>query len=153
MKRKPTIHTIFYALLAFTFIFYACSSDDSSGTANPTLSINNSSVSFSPIQAGTTSSPKSISVTGARLTSTVSMSVSGAFEISKDNTNYSSSISFTADQANQSNTIYIRFSPSETDLGDLTGTISITSSDFDNKQVALTGTALEIVREISKKLT
>jgi len=148
MKRKPTIHTIFYALLAFTFIFYACSSDDSSGTANPTLSINNSSVSFSPIQAGTTSSPKSISVTGARLTSTVSMSVSGAFEISKDNTNYSSSISFTADQANQSNTIYIRFSPSETDLGDLTGTISITSSDFDNKQVALTGTALEIVREI-----
>ncbi|WP_298516595.1 peptide-N-glycosidase F-related protein [uncultured Kordia sp.] len=148
MKRKPTIHTILYTLLAFTFIFYACSSDEGSGTAAPTISINNSSVSFSAIQAGTTSSPKSVSMTGARLTSSVSISVSGAFEISRDNTNYSSNISLTADQANQNNTISIRFSPSETDLGDLTGTITVTSNDFDTKQVALTGTALEIVREI-----
>ncbi|MFK7750445.1 MAG: peptide-N-glycosidase F-related protein [Kordia sp.] len=148
MKRKPTILTFFYTFLAFTFLLYACSSDEESGTSSPTFSVNNTSVSFNAIQAGTVSSPKSVSMTGARLTSSVSISVSGAFEISRDNTNYSSSLSLTATQANQNNTISVRFVPSATALGDLTGTITVTSNDFDTKQVALTGTALEIVREI-----
>lgn len=148
MKRKPTTQTFLYAFLAFVLLFSACKSDDGSEAASPTLSVNNTSVSFSAIQAGTVSSPKSVSMTGARLTSTVSISVSGAFEISTDNTNYSSNISLTATQANQSNTISVRFTPSATALGDLTGTMTITSNDFDTKQVALSGTALEIVREI-----
>lgn len=148
MKRKPTSQTFLYAFLAFILILSGCKSDDSSGTAAPTFSVNNTSVSFSAIQAGTVSSPKSVSMTGARLTSTVSISVSGAFEISQDNTNYSSNISLTAAQANQSNTISVRFTPSATALGDLTGTMTITSNDFDTKQVALSGISLEIVREI-----
>jgi hypothetical protein len=148
MKRKPTIYTILAALIAFTFIFYACSSDDGSGTSDPTMSANTTSITFSAIQAGSTSSPKSFSMTGARLTQSVSVSVSGAFEISRDNTNYSANLSLTAEQANQSNTISIRFTPSEMALGELTGTVTITSNDFDTIQVSLTGTALEIAREV-----
>jgi len=148
MKRKSTIYTIFSTLLACTFILYACSSDDGSGTSDPTLSANLSSITFSAIQAGTTSSPKSVSLTGARLTQAVSISVSGAFEISNDATNFSSNLSLPADEANQNNTISVRFMPSETDLGELTGTITVTSNEFTTVQIALTGTALEIVREI-----
>ncbi|MEM6686694.1 MAG: peptide-N-glycosidase F-related protein [Bacteroidota bacterium] len=148
MKRKPTIYTILASLIACTCIFYACSSDDGSEVSNPTLSASSTSISFGAIQAGTTSSPKSVTLTGARLTQSVSISVSGAFEISNDATNYSANINFTAEQANQTNTITIRFNPSETDLGDLTGTITVTSNDFDTIQISLTGTALEIMREI-----
>lgn len=148
MKRKPIIQPLLYTFLACIFLFYACNSDEGSADADPTFSINNSSLTFAAIQAGTVSSPKTISVTGARLTQSVSINVSGAFEISRDNTTYSSSLSLTAAQANQSNSISVRFTPSATALGDLTGTVTITSGDFDTKQVSLTGTALEIVREI-----
>ncbi|WP_215907185.1 peptide-N-glycosidase F-related protein [Kordia aestuariivivens] len=148
MKSKPTIKNLCYTFLAFTFLFIGCKSDDGSGVSAPTFSAASTSITFESIQAGTISSPKTVAVTGARLSQSVTMNVSGAFEISKDNTSFSSSVSLTATQANQSNTIYVRFAPSITSLGALTGTLTITSGEFDTINIALTGTALEIAREI-----
>ncbi|MEM6721691.1 MAG: peptide-N-glycosidase F-related protein [Bacteroidota bacterium] len=148
MKRKSTFYTILATILTFTFIFYACSSDDGSEVSSPTLSTSSTSISFAPIQGGSVSAPRSATITGARLTQTVSISISGAFEISKDNTNYSSNLSFTATEANQANTISVRFTPAEEDLGELTGTITITSNEFETIQISLSGEALEIQREI-----
>jgi hypothetical protein len=148
MKRKSILKNFCYTILAFIFILSACKSDDGSGVSAPTFSVNNTSLTFSATQAGTVSSSKSVTVTGARLAQSVSISVSGAFEISNDNTNFSSSLSLTATQANQSNVISVRFAPTATALGELTGILTMSSAEFDNVQVALTGTALEILREI-----
>lgn len=148
MKRKPTIYTLFCALLAFTFIFYACSSDESSEAAPPTFSAAQNSLSFAAVIAGQVSTSQSLSVTGARLTQSVAISASQQFEVSKDNSNFGSSINLTASEANQTQIIYVRFAPTETALGEVTGSLTMTSSDFNTVQVSLTGNSLEIPREI-----
>ncbi|WP_206540702.1 peptide-N-glycosidase F-related protein [Kordia jejudonensis] len=148
MKRKSTIKTIIYTFLAFAFLCTACKSDDGTEASPPSFSAAQNSLTFSAVIAGQVSASRSLSVTGARLTQSVSVSISQQFEVSRDNTNFSSSLSIPASEANQSQNIYVRFAPTVTTLGEVTGNLTMSSSDFDTVQVSLTGNSLEIPREI-----
>lgn len=148
MKRKSTIKNFIYTFLAFTIIFTACKSDDGTEAASPSFSATQSSLAFSAVIAGQVSASRSLSVTGANLTQSINISVSQQFEVSKDNTTFGSSASLSASEANQPQTIYVRFAPTTTSLGEVTGTLTMTSSEVNTVQVSLTGNSLEIPREI-----
>ncbi|WP_298425936.1 peptide-N-glycosidase F-related protein [uncultured Kordia sp.] len=148
MKRKPTIKNFIYTLLAFALIFSGCKSDDGSEAAPPSFTSAQNSLSFTAVIAGQVSSSRSLSVTGARLTQSVNITATQQFEVSKDDTTFSSSISLSTAEANQSQTIYVRFAPTTTSLGEVTGILTMSSSEFNSVQVNLTGNSLEIPREI-----
>ncbi len=148
MKRKPTIKNFIYSLLALALIFSGCKSDDGSETAPPSFTSAQNSLSFTAVIAGQVSSSRSLSVTGARLTQSVNITATQQFEVSKDDTTFSSSISLSTAEANQSQTIYVRFAPTTTSLGEVTGILTMSSSEFNSVQVNLTGNSLEIPREI-----
>ena len=70
------------------------------------------------------------SVQSQNLNSEISLSVGDNFEISDDNSDFKKSLIV---QPNQNKTLYVRFSPSE--LGTLTGLITITSSNVSQKTI------------------
>ncbi|WP_430413098.1 peptide-N-glycosidase F-related protein [Kordia sp.] len=148
MKRKPTLKNLIYTFLAFAILCTACKSDDGTSEAPPSFSATQSSLSFSAVIAGQVSASRPLTVTGARLTQSVNISASQQFEVSKDNTTFSTSVSLSTSEANQSQTIYVRFAPTTASLGEITGTLTMSSSEFDTVQVSLTGNSLEIPREI-----
>lgn len=150
MKIQSISRSYVLAILVIIFIIFACSTDDGggSGDTTPTYSANQSSLAFGETIAGNVSASSPLNLSGSNITGTVQVGATTNFEVSKDNTSFSSNITLSNSEANQTTTIYVRFAPTETVLGELTGTLTVSSSEFDNIQVNLTGNALDIPREI-----
>lgn len=108
----------------------------------PTIYITENVSDFGEVTINTNSASQSITITGANLTAPISITTSGAFEVSLNNTNFSSTTEITAANANSENTLYIRFSP--TQIGAVTQTLTITSTDAASQNISLSGTGIPI---------
>ena len=123
----------------------ACSKSDSADNDNvidnqsPTLNIDKSLIQFDNTMISKSSVAATFSVQSQNLNSEISLSVGDNFEISDDNSDFKKSLTV---QPNQNKTLYVRFSPSE--LGTLTGLITITSSNVSQKTINLSGIAIKL---------
>ena len=123
----------------------ACSKSDSADNDNvidnqsPTLNIDKSLIQFDNTMISKSSMAATFSVQSQNLNSEISLSVGDNFEISDDNSDFKKSLTV---QPNQNKTLYVRFSPSE--LGTLTGLITITTSNVSQKTINLSGIAIKL---------
>ena len=109
--------------------------------SSPTLLFSTiASSDFGNVMVNTTSSVQSFTVSGSNLTANISLSAPAGFEISKSSdSGFGSTLSLTQSGGTVSNiTVYVRFSP--TSAGSISGNISITSTDAETKNVAVSGT-------------
>ena len=138
---KNKLNIILFILLTFI----ACSKSDSADNDNvidnqsPTLNIDKSLIQFDNTMISKSSVAATFSVQSQNLNSEISLSVGDNFEISDDNSDFKKSLTV---QPNQNKTLYVRFSPSE--LGTLTGLITITSSNVSQKTINLSGIAIKL---------
>lgn len=126
-----------------------CSSDDSSSgedgvglSITPIINVNAASLSFENTQVSTGSSSRSLIVNGDNLESAIGIAATEGFEVSLDNVVFSDAIQIPSESANNQTTVYVRFSPEN--VGAVTGTLTITSAEADNVEVALTGEGVPI---------
>ena len=138
---KNKLNIILFVLLTVV----ACSKSDSADNDNvidnqsPTLNIDKSLIQFDNTMISKSSDAATFSVQSQNLNSEISLSVGDNFEISEDNSDFKKSLTV---QPNQNKTLYVRFSPSE--LGTLTGLITITSSNVSQKTINLSGIAIKL---------
>ena len=138
---KNKLNIILFVLLTVV----ACSKSDSADNDNvidnqsPTLNIDKSLIQFDNTMISKSSMAATFSVQSQNLNSEISLSVGDNFEISDDNSDFKKSLTV---QPNQNKTLYVRFSPSE--LGTLTGLITITSSNVSQKTINLSGIAIKL---------
>ncbi len=140
-----------FSLLLVTL--FTCGSDDStSNTPNentPIINLNGTIAAFAAIDAGATSAAKTIEVTATDLTANISIKTTNNFEVSLDNSNFSSQKTLSKDIATtETSTIYVRFSPSATAVGNLNGTLSFESSGATTKEVQLSGESISTAEVI-----
>ena len=138
--------TSFLIVLSVLFIIN-CSSDDSSGgnSGDSNIIITGTLDSFGEVNVLSFSTSQSIQVKGGDLVSNVSISVSDNFEISLDNSSFSSDLVMNKDATNAANqTLYVRFSPSESAIGNLNGSISLESDSATTRSINVNGVGLSI---------
>jgi len=147
MKNNIFIAALMLCVLAV--IFNSCKKDDEVQVIVPSFSSSVNELLFSPTTVGEVSQSKSSILQASNLSSPVSVSVTTNFEISKNNTDFTNSLSLTAQELNAGNVIvYVRFIPSLTSTGQITGDLLFVSDDFSDVTVNLIGNALEIPRAI-----
>jgi len=158
MKKKNFIKVATFCFFALLFILNSCKDDEVAvlpiAPVIPSLtSTSNGAIInellFSPTVGGDVSTTKSFTLKAANLLNSVEATVAEHFEISKNNADFSNSLTLTATELNVGNfLLYVRFSPTITTLGEITGELLFTSDDFIDVTVNLKGNALEIPREI-----
>jgi hypothetical protein len=108
---------------------------------SPTLSVNPTSLSFGDVPVGTSSNPKSYTITGSNLTSNVVINAPSGFEISTSSGGpYGSSLTLSPSSGSISATVYVRFSP--TSAQSYSGNITNTSSGI-TRNVSVSGTGVQ----------
>ena len=124
-----------------------CSSDDSSSGDAPQsgIVVTGAIVSFGEVDVESNSASQSVLVKGASLSSDLSITVTANFEISLDDVSYTNQLSVDKSEANsEDQTLYVRFSPSMSALGLVTGTVSVESNSATTRTLNLSGTGLSI---------
>ncbi|RAR50468.1 choice-of-anchor D domain-containing protein [Flavobacterium lacus] len=110
----------------------------------PILTLSEEVLSFGNVNVGDNSSSQSFNVEGSDLTANVGVSATSDFQVSLNpTTGFSSGL--TLNQASgsligQPVTLYVRFSPTSSGLNN--GTVTLTSTDADNKIVTVSGTGV-----------
>lgn len=100
---------------------------------------------FEETTVGQVSAAQSIQIKGLNLEANVTATVSGLFEISSDNINFSSTVNYDFNSINlTAENLYVRFIPGTTDLGEQTGSITLSADGVNNVVIDLSGTALPI---------
>jgi N-acetylmuramoyl-L-alanine amidase len=126
---------------AATGLYYG--SFDFVNSSSPTLSVNPTSLSFGDVPVGTSSIPKSYTITGSNLTSNVVINAPSGFEISTSSGGpYGSSLTLSPSSGSISATVYVRFSP--TSAQSYSGNITNTSSGI-TRNVSVSGTGVQVV--------
>lgn len=131
-------------LLSVLFIVN-CSGDDSSdgGSDSSNILIIGSIGAFGEVNVLTNSASQSIQVKGDNLSSNLSISTTANFEISLDDVSYSNQLTIDNAVVNAgSQTLYVRFSPSVSALGAVSGEVSLQSNSATTKTVSLNGVGL-----------
>ena len=139
----------FTALLVATLFMINCSSDSDSGGSGqantPLIAVTGSIAGFNATDVLSHSNSQSIQVKGTHLTNNLSVNASANFEVSLDDLAFSNQVSINKDDANASNTtVFVRFSPSQNALGNISGTLSLQSSQATTVTMALNGEGLSI---------
>ena len=142
-------------LLGLLFIVNCSSDDSSNGDAQQSsITVTGNLVSFGEVSVGSSSVSQSLTVRGVSLSSDLSISVTSNFEISSDDVNYSNQLDISKSEANSSNqTLFVRFSPSLSAIGSVTGTLSIESNSATTRTLNLNGVGLSIAPLISVNTT
>lgn len=101
---------------------------------------------FGEVTVSTVSPRQVIQVKGLNLEYDVTVTVTGAFEISKDGVSYSNSVNYSFETVNEAQeSLYVRFNPTATDLGEQNETITLSANGVDDVVVNLKGTGLPVV--------
>ncbi len=137
----------------FAFVYYSDEDDGARWTIDdvslgnspvpppPSLTVSTTDIQFA-FAANGTSADKTFSFIGNDLTNDLSLAAAGAFSLSKDGANYSSSISYSIAEANNSSkTVYVRFTPSQSNQN-FTGNITITTGNI-SEIVNVGGTSID----------
>ena len=140
--------TNYFIIFAFS-ILINCSSDNPSSSQEevtpPLVSVSIGALSFDDTEILMFSDPKTLTLNASNLTDNVTIVSSDDFEISLNNQSYESEITLQpTNSAINSQVIYVRFSPSEQSIGDVSGTITFSNTDAPTTTVDLTGTGLPI---------
>ena len=109
----------------------------------PTLATANSNLSFGETEIFQHSDAFGMTVTGQNLIAPINLNTTDHFEISLDNATFGQSIQIPTNAANGETTVYVRFSP--TDVGNQQGTLTLTSTDASEIEVALSGVGAAVV--------
>ncbi|MEZ4839344.1 lamin tail domain-containing protein [Flavobacterium sp.] len=117
---------------------------DFTGGFSPTITASTSSLSsFGDVNTGSNSTSQSFTVTGLNLTDVVAVAASTDFEVSTDDVTFSSGFNLSQTGGSLDGepvTIYVRFSPTSAGLND--GTITLSSTDAEDKIVTVSGTGV-----------
>ncbi len=123
--------------------------DNSSVAPPPVLSISSSDLQFGYVPNGS-SAVKTFTLNAYDITNDVALSFSGSsgiFSLSKDGISYSSSLNYTVAEANNiSKTVFVRFSPVQTDKN-YNDTILLASGSLDTS-VTLKGSSIDPVKTL-----
>jgi len=132
-------------LLSIMFVVN-CSSDDSGSETSPSsIVVTASVVPFGEVDVLSHSTSQNITVKGNNLTTELSISATENFQISIDDSNFSNQLTISKDAANEANqTLYIRFSPSVSAIGSISGEVSLQSDSATTQTVNLAGIGLSI---------
>ena len=124
---------------------------DFTGGSTPTITTSVTSLpSFGTVNNGTNSTSQSFTVTGLNLTDVVAVAASSGFEVSTDNISFSTGFNLAQTGGTLNGepvTLYVRFSPTVAGLNN--GTITLTSTDADDKTVTVSGTGVEPTPELT----
>ena len=133
-------------VMGLLFIVNCSSDDSSSGDAQQSgIVVTGAIVSFGEVDVESSSASQSVLVKGTSLSSDLSITVTANFEISLDDVSYTNQLSVDKSEANsEDQTLYVRFSPSMSALGLVTGTVSVESNSATTRTLNLSGTGLSI---------
>ncbi|WP_298903014.1 peptide-N-glycosidase F-related protein [uncultured Psychroserpens sp.] len=134
-----------FAVLIIVLIVVNCSSEDGSdgGTTSSNIVITGSIGAFGEVNVLAHSASQSIEVSGDNLSANVAISSTANFEISLDDSSFSNQLTISKDVANAGNqTLFVRFSPSASALGPVSGELSLQSNSATTRTISLTGVGL-----------
>lgn len=145
---KASIWTIIALLVAISF---NCSGDDNSGgDAQSNITVTGSFLNFGEINVLSSSESQTISVKGQSLTAALNVVASENFELSLDDISFSNSIAISKSSANaEAVTVYVRFSPQESAVGVIQGSLTFQSSGATNKTLSVAGVGVSITPAIT----
>lgn len=148
MKDKVLNRVVLSVISFFAiFILINCGGDDSSLDGKSAEIIFTGSISnFGSIDVLSHSESQAFQIKGSNLTESLMVKPSANFEVSKDGTNFSNQITLDKDVTNAGNsTVYVRFSPLETAVGNISGTLTLQSPQATTIIISLSGKGLSIV--------
>ena len=145
---KASIWTIIALLVAISF---NCSGDDNSGgDAQSNITVTGSFLNFGEINVLSSSESQTISVKGQSLTAALNVVASENFELSLDDISFSNSIAISKSSANaEAVTVYVRFSPQESAVGVIQGSLTFQSSGATSKTLSVAGVGVSITPAIT----
>lgn len=125
-----------------------CSSDNDSGAANapkPLLTVTGNVTPFEPTDVLSHSASKTLQVKGTNLKEEITISASANFQVSLNDADFSNQITIDSATGNAGNTtIYVRFSPTESAIGNIIGNLTVQSLQAVELTVALSGQGVSI---------
>ncbi|WP_230935889.1 peptide-N-glycosidase F-related protein [Psychroserpens luteolus] len=141
---------VFSVLLSLFFVFN-CSSDSSDeGSNSSNILITGSLNSFGEVNVESNSISQNIQVKGDNLNANLSISSTANFEVSLDDVNFSNQVTINKDIVNAGNQIlYVRFSPSASALGVISGELSMQSNSATTRTLNVSGVGLSTAPVIS----
>lgn len=141
------IGQLFLCFLTTLFIIN-CSSDNDSGssnTAKPIIVITGTISPFDATDVLSHSASKSIQVKGTNLKQEIAIEASTNFTISLDDVNFTNEVTIDSESGNAGNTIlYVRFSPTESAVGNTIGNLTLKSTQAVDLTIALSGEGVSI---------
>ncbi len=111
-------------------------------STDPMIHVPVNNLSFSDTNVGEVSQSINMTINGDNLTSDIALSVTEGFTVSIDNAAFTDTVQIPAAIANDDTLVYLRFEPSE--AVNTTGTLTLSSTDAENVEIALSGTGLAV---------
>lgn len=154
MKKKYLFKSLVFVLSVLTLaLSFNCSSDESTEKAQapkPLIDIVGSVFNFGQTDVLSYSESESIEVKGSNLVADLDIAASENYEISLDDSVFTSQVSISKTDAVSGNTtLYIRFAPLESSVGNANGTVSLSSSQADTVVIDLSGVGVSITPVIN----
>lgn len=136
----------FFLLISSFLLLISCSNDETGTTLDlsPQFTVDVTALDFGEEVLNEVSERQSFVIDASNLTNELIVTSSEAqFEISRDGNVYTNTISYTVANANiDDKMVYVRFAPKNQNLGDITGTITISSEEAGTETISLTGTSV-----------
>jgi hypothetical protein len=134
---------ILLVFISSTLFLTHCSEDDTGNDyiLNPEFTVSETSFDFGEVVLNQNSTSKTFIIDATQLTNELIISsFEEQYEVSRDGNIFANTISFTAANANTDDkTIYVRFSPKNQNIGEIQGTLTITSEEAGSETISLTG--------------
>ena len=143
----------FLLLISTSLLLINCSNDETGTTLDltPQFTLDVTSLDFGEEVLNEVSERQSFIIDATNLSNELIVTSSEEqFEISRDGNVYTNTISYTAANANiDDKMVYVRFAPKNQFLGDITGTITVTSEEAGTETITLTGTSVLAEQEVT----
>ncbi|GGH43779.1 peptide-N-glycosidase F-related protein [Mangrovimonas yunxiaonensis] len=144
-KIKTGLGVVIMLLVALNI---GCSKDDSSGntaTEKPVITLAGQFTNFGEVDVLSVSASQSVDVSAQHLTEALTVTASSNFQVSLDDVDFSNTVSLSPSEVNtETITLYARFSPQETAIGPVSGTLTFQSSGADQKTLNMQGAGASI---------
>ncbi|WP_299229053.1 peptide-N-glycosidase F-related protein [uncultured Psychroserpens sp.] len=147
MKINYIRNVLSLMLIVLSLLFIVnCSSDESSSdeVQASSISITGNFLPFGEVNIMSSSASQSVLVRGSNLSSNLEISITENFEISLDDINFTNQLTVSRSDANNADQmLYVRFSPSATAIGVITGTLTLESDSATTQALVLNGLGLD----------
>jgi hypothetical protein len=115
--------------------------EDRASVANPSFTVTGTLADFGSVDNGAVSTSQSFSVEGMDLSADILVTAPASFEVSLDNTTFSSTVDLVGDGGVlAATTVHVRFAPASGSNGEVTGSITVSTTNASDQSVAVSGT-------------